>query len=316
MINEARISGETSLKHSDVIWPRALCCNLRDEVIVADTSANRLLVFNSDFLLKYEIGGERSSPSSNGANAFGTDATHMFDEPVDLALSDTNQLYVADKNNMRVVVLVSRKFKASLSISICGSSRNALGTASQQASLLLKPASLATASSTRFQQQQQQQLQQATQPALARVEYVYLKSIRLREKPLRVCCALDASMLAIVTHTTTVYLINTSHDQIVASMVLDMRAAALSSLKPSSDNALLLLNMRNVCLSRDGTQLVWLRASPGDDHLTLRCYVPKTTSDSARRLAQGKRSKESLSFSFSKHEIDGFIQWLLEYLTA
>lgn len=78
-------------KYGNVLWPRAIVSTYHEDIICTDPLCHRLLVFNRDFIFKYQIG---SKGSLNG----------QFNEPVDSILNEIGKLYVADKNNFRVQI--------------------------------------------------------------------------------------------------------------------------------------------------------------------------------------------------------------------
>ena len=84
--------------YGNIYWPFSICCNQRDEIIVADSFNNRILVFSLEFIFKYQIGRQEEKNSAN---------CDQFDEPCDIILNDSQKLLVADKNNFAEI----RKFR-------------------------------------------------------------------------------------------------------------------------------------------------------------------------------------------------------------
>ena len=78
------------------MWPGAIASTFNDEVLVLDTFENRVIVFNKEFIFKYEIG---TKGCLNG----------QFDEPSDLLVNELGKLCVADKNNYRVQIFSESK---------------------------------------------------------------------------------------------------------------------------------------------------------------------------------------------------------------
>ena len=102
MIKETIVNSQNQ-HFGDLIWPKSIVSSLNDEILCADTYEHRILIFNRDFIFKYQIGGGERS-----------DQKGKFNEPVDLTLTEMGLLYVADKNNCRLQVFrETKKYKQS-----------------------------------------------------------------------------------------------------------------------------------------------------------------------------------------------------------
>lgn len=98
VIKETKLNNN-SADYGNLIWPCSVTTTHNDEILCADTHGNRVLVFNREFIFKYQIGKYGSMPGE-------------FNEPSDLIINELGKLFVADKNNYRVQVFnETKKFR-------------------------------------------------------------------------------------------------------------------------------------------------------------------------------------------------------------
>lgn len=82
--------------YGDCIWSNGITCTSNGDIFLVDRFEHRVLVFNKEFIYKYQIGSRGSSLG-------------QFDEPSDICISESGKLYVADKNNSRVQIFSEPK---------------------------------------------------------------------------------------------------------------------------------------------------------------------------------------------------------------
>ena len=218
-MNEAYINCNNQ-SYGNVEWPSSLICTLKGDVLLLDKKNDRILVFNSDFIFKYQIGGSKGSWASE------------FDEPNDIVLNETGMLYVADTNNTRLQVFEEKKIfkKASLA--------NLFTSDKAKAS---KPA--LTKRHGNFQQ-----------PPMFKsgVEFVYVESLSLDDKPLWLSSSPLSSVLAVSTEKGHIFILNESN-QIIAYL----------NMKRPFDS----FDLRNICLNENGTELINLKRVQDGEYL-------------------------------------------------
>ncbi len=93
MVNK---NDENQPKYGNLIWSNSVACATNGDIFVGDRFEHRILVFNKDFIFKYQIGGKGN-------------LTGQFDEPTDICFNENAKLFVADKNNFRVQVFSEAK---------------------------------------------------------------------------------------------------------------------------------------------------------------------------------------------------------------
>ena len=84
-------AGNSNNNFGDVFWSNSIACSTNGDIFVADRFDNRVLVFNKEFIYKYQFG-------SKGPN------TGQFNEPADICFSESGKLFIADKNNYRIQI--------------------------------------------------------------------------------------------------------------------------------------------------------------------------------------------------------------------
>ncbi|RNA35334.1 E3 ubiquitin- ligase TRIM71-like [Brachionus plicatilis] len=93
---ENKVIKEITLNNNDpaygnIYWPSSVITTYNEDVIVLDSFAHRLIVFNKELIFKYQIG------------TFGSQKS-QFNEPSDMVINEIGRLYVADKNNCRLQI--------------------------------------------------------------------------------------------------------------------------------------------------------------------------------------------------------------------
>lgn len=82
--------------YGNLLWCHSITSHYNGDVILVDTMGHRVLLFNREFIFKYQLG---CKGSENGE----------FDEPTDALLSENGKLYVSDKNNCRIQIFAESK---------------------------------------------------------------------------------------------------------------------------------------------------------------------------------------------------------------
>ena len=205
--------------YGSVEWPNSVISTLKGDVLVVDKRQDRILVFNSDFIFKYQIGGVKGSWGSE------------FDEPNDIVLSQLGLLYVADTNNKRLQIFEEKKIfkKASLANLFTGN----------------KPKALKPALTNRHGSQQPPMFKSG-------VEFRYVESLSLDDRPLWLSSSPLSSVVAVSTDQGHIFILNETN-QIIA--YLNMR-------KPFDS-----FDLRNICLNENGTELISLKRVQNGEYL-------------------------------------------------
>lgn len=77
--------------YGECIWSNGITSTSNGDIFLVDRFEHRVLVFNKEFIYKYQIGSRGS-------------ASGQFHEPSDICVSESGKLYVADTNNSRVQI--------------------------------------------------------------------------------------------------------------------------------------------------------------------------------------------------------------------
>lgn len=155
----------------NLIWPKSLVTTSNDEIICVDSFEHRLLVFNKDFIYKSQIGSRGNEKG-------------QFNFPVDLALSESSRLYIADKDNSRIQVFREVKKYKQMRVHIA----RLLASDSDNKKANARPKSFTDGS-----------------------EFVFDEEIRFKDKPVRVNISPLASTTAIGTESGFIFVMNEKH---------------------------------------------------------------------------------------------------------
>ena len=150
--------------------------------MVVDKRHDRVLVFNSGFIFKYQLGGTKGSWGNE------------FDEPNDIVLSQLGLLYVADTNNKRLQIFEEKKIfkKASVANLFNGDKPKAAKPALSQRHGIVQPPMFKSG-----------------------VEFRHVESLDLDDKPLWLSSSPLSSVVAVSTEQGHVFILNESN-QIIA----------------------------------------------------------------------------------------------------
>ncbi len=95
----------------------------------------------------------------------------LFDEPCDIVLSEMQKLFIADKNNYRIQIFTEiRKFR-------------------------------------QVSDEEMKQMDKEQQAMISSFEYVFDEVIKLKEKPVKICCSVFANVSAVSCENGTVFIV-------------------------------------------------------------------------------------------------------------
>jgi hypothetical protein len=201
----------------NLLWPKSIASTVNEEIICADRFEHRLIVFNREFMFKYQIGCRGRVQG-------------QFNEPVDLLMTELGYLYVADKNNHRVQIFrEAKKYKVSKvklpKLKFIEEDDEENYDPFSPIKSILKMTTKATERPKSFK---------------AGTEFLFTDEFYLKDKPIKLVTAPLASILAVSTENGFIFIVNEYND-------------IVNFLKLSEAN---MGDLRNACLTDFGNELI------------------------------------------------------------
>lgn len=202
-LKEIALNNNPKANYGNIIWSNSITCASNGDMFLVDRFEHRVLVFNKEFIYKYQIG-------SKGSNC------GEFDEPTDACISESGKLYVADKNNSRVQIFSEAKrnreskgVKLSTSLSF---GFDGLFT------LPSTPKTFATAKTATTKATAKTKIFRTTG------EFCYQNYIELDDKPIKLCSSPFSGTMAVSTEKGIIFILN-EFNEIIAYLKMNRPVA-------------------------------------------------------------------------------------------